>query len=70
MYHRMSLDGNYFVYFWTSENIAINNDKPGRVFGEPFRVTENNCIDWRIISRKDMIAPELLTYWSIENENT
>ena len=68
MYHRMSLDGKYFIYFWTSKNTAVNNDKPGRAFGEPFVVTEDNCRDWRITSRKDMIAPELLTYWSIENE--
>lgn len=67
MYHRMSLNGNYFIYFWTSKNTAINNDKPGRVFDGPFVVAEDNCKDWRTTSRKDMIAPELLTYWSTYN---
>lgn len=65
MYRTMRLDGKYFIYFWTSRNTAINGDRTSGVFAEPFRVSEDNCKEWRVTSRKDMIAPELLTYWEI-----
>ena len=65
MYYRKSLDGKNFVYFWSSKTTVVNNNKrSGQIFGNPFSVTPENCIEWRESSRPDMIAPELLTYWS------
>ena len=66
MYHRKSLDGTYFIYFWVGRDKAINNDRPSRLFGKPFYISEDNQTGWRETSRPDMIAPELLTYWGIE----
>lgn len=65
MYHRKSLDGTYFIYFWVGRDKAINNDRPSRLFGKPFYVSGGDQTGWRETSRPDMIAPELLTYWEI-----
>ena len=65
MYHRKAFDGPYFIYFWIGRDKAINNDRPSRLFGEPFYVSKDNQVEWRKSSRQNMIAPELLTYWEI-----
>ena len=67
MYYRKSLfEKNFknYIYFWSSKTTVVNNKRPGRIFGNPFKVTPENCIEWRKSSRPNMIAPELLTYWS------
>jgi len=65
MYHKKSLDGPYFIYFWIGRDKAINNNNTSRLFGKPFHVSKDNQTEWRKFSRPDMIAPELLTYWEI-----
>ena len=65
MYHRKAFDGPYFIYFWIGRDKAINNDRPSRLFGEPFYVSKDKQVEWRETSRQNMIAPELLTYWEI-----
>ena len=63
MYLIKSLEGTPFIYFWYGLDKAVNNRK-SRLFGSPFHVSEDNQTGWRKSSRPNMIAPELLTYWS------
>ena len=65
MYHNTAFDKSFFIYFWIGQDKAINNDRPSRLFDNPFYVPEDNQTGWRKSSRPDMIAPELLTYWEI-----
>ena len=65
MYLRKAFDGPYFIYFWIGRDKVINSDRSSRLFGEPFYVSKDNQVEWRKSSRKNMIAPELLTYWEI-----
>ena len=66
MYHRKSLNGTYFIYFWVGRDKAINNNSTNHLFGEPFYVSKDNQVEWRETSRQNMIAPELLTYWGVK----
>jgi len=66
MYHKKTFDGTYLIYFWVGQDMAINNDRTGRLFGKPFHVSKDKQVEWRESSRPNMIAPELLTYWEIE----
>lgn len=66
MYHKKSLGGPYFIYFWVGQDKVINNNSPSRLFDNPFYVSKDSQVELRKSSRQNMIAPELLTYWEIE----